>query len=123
MNIQHNLQAKKEAFLEVLEKHLGIISQATKKMDIDRTTPYKWMRDDPEFAEKVQEIQNLVLDFTESKLYELIRDGNPTAIIFMLKTKGKDRGYIERREITGMNGQALDVKIEVVNKLENQTEE
>lgn len=118
MNIQHNLQAKKDAFLEVLEKHLGIISQATKKMDIDRTTPYKWMRDDPEFAEKVQEIQNLVLDFTESKLYELIRDGNPTAIIFMLKTKGKDRGYIERREITGMNGQALDVKIEVVNKLE-----
>jgi len=118
MNIQQNLQSKKEAFLEVLEKHLGIISQATKKLNMDRTTPYKWMRDDPEFADKVQEIQNIVLDFTESKLYELIRDGNPTAIIFMLKTKGKDRGYTERKEITGMNGKALDINIEVINKLE-----
>jgi hypothetical protein len=36
----------------------------------------------------------------------------------MLKTKGKDRGYIERKEITGMNGKALDINIEVINKLE-----
>ncbi|MFZ9302869.1 MAG: hypothetical protein ACO239_05830 [Sediminibacterium sp.] len=118
MNIQQNQQDKKEIFLEVLEKHLGIVSQATKKLNIDRSTPYKWMREDPDFAEKVHEIQNLVLDFTESKLYELIRDGNPTAIIFMLKTKGKDRGYVERKEITGMNGKSLDVNIEVINKLE-----
>lgn len=116
--LQKQQEDRKEAFLKILEGQLGIISQAAKKMDLDRTTPYRWMKEDIAFAEKVHEIQNLVLDFTESKLLELIRDGNPTAIIFMLKTKGKDRGYIERREITGMNGQALDVKIEVVNKLE-----
>ena len=116
--LQKQQEDRKEAFLKILEGQLGIISQAAKKMDLDRTTPYRWMKEDITFAEKVHEIQNLVLDFTESKLLELIRDGNPTAIIFMLKTKGKDRGYIERREITGMNGQALDVKIEVINKLE-----
>ena len=35
-----------------------------------------------------------------SKLTEAINDGNLTAIIFHLKTKGKSRGYIEGQEIT-----------------------
>ena len=35
----------------------------------------------------------------ESHLHKLIRDGNPAATIFFLKTKGKNRGYVERQEI------------------------
>ncbi len=39
------------------------------------------------------------LDFMESRLLKAIDKGNVTAIIFYLKTKGKDRGYIEPQEI------------------------
>jgi hypothetical protein len=39
------------------------------------------------------------LDFLESKLVEQINGGNTTSIIFALKTKGKNRGYVERQEI------------------------
>ena len=105
---------KKEQFLEVLEKKMGIVSQATKAMGIDRTTPYRWMREDDDFKDKVGEIQNVVLDFAEGRLYELVQEKNPTAVIFLLKTKGKGRGYVERTEITGMDGNSLDVRIEVV---------
>jgi hypothetical protein len=105
---------KKEQFLEALEKKMGIVSQATKALGIDRTTPYRWMREDDEFKEKVEEIQNVVLDFAEGRLYELVQEKNPTAVIFLLKTKGKSRGYVERTEITGMDGNSLDVRIEVV---------
>jgi hypothetical protein len=105
---------KKEQFLEVLEKKMGIVSQATKAMGLDRTTPYRWMREDEDFKDAVSEVQNVVLDFAEGKLYELVQDKNPTAVIFLLKTKGKNRGYIERTEITGMDGGGLDVRIEVV---------
>jgi hypothetical protein len=105
---------KKEQFLEALEKKMGIVSQATKALGIDRTTPYRWMREDDDFKDKVEEIQNVVLDFAEGRLYELVQEKNPTAVIFLLKTKGKGRGYVERTEITGMDGNSLDVRIEVV---------
>lgn len=109
---------KKEQFLEILEKKMGIISQATKAMGIDRTTPYRWMREDEDFKDRVDEVQNVVLDFAEGRLYELVQDKNPTAVIFLLKTKGKNRGYVERTEITGMDGNGLDVRIEVIRNEE-----
>ena len=39
------------------------------------------------------------MDFTESALRKLIKKGNVIATIFKLKTKGKDRGYIEKQEV------------------------
>ena len=66
----------------------------------------------------MEEIQNLVLDFAESKLYELVKEGNPVATIFLLKTKGKSRGYVEKQiqEITGPDGKDIDINIEVIHR-------
>lgn len=48
-------------------------------------------------------------DIAEGKLWGLINDGNITAIIFYLKTQAKDRGYVERIEQTGLDGQAIPI--------------
>jgi len=90
---------KKEAMLEALEKSLGIVSTACKMVDVGRTTHYQWMKEDEEYKSAVNSIQDGVLDFAESHLYKLVKEGNPAATIFFLKTKGKKRGYIERQEI------------------------
>ena len=63
------------------------------------TTFYERLEKDSDFKKVVDDIKNVALDYAESKLYELIKDGNVTATIFYLKTKGKKRGYIERQEI------------------------
>ena len=89
----------KKAMLEALEKSLGIVSTAAKVAGIDRSTHYAWMKADPEYKKAVDSIQDSVLDFAESHLYKLVKEGNPAATIFFLKTKGKKRGYIERQEI------------------------
>ena len=90
---------KKTAMLEALEKSLGIVSTACKMVDISRQTHYAWLKADEEYKSAVNSIQDSVLDFAESHLYKLVKDGNPAATIFFLKTKGKKRGYIERQEI------------------------
>jgi len=90
---------KKAAMLEALEKSLGIVSTACKMVDISRQTHYTWMKSDEEYKKAVHAIEESVLDFAESHLYKLVKEGNPAATIFMLKTRGKKRGYIERQEI------------------------
>lgn len=90
---------KKEAMLEALDKSLGIVSTAAKMVGIDRSTHYAWMKSDKDYKKAVDSIQDGVLDFAESHLYKLVKEGNPAATIFLLKTRGKTRGYIERQEI------------------------
>jgi hypothetical protein len=82
-----------------LEKSLGVVSTACKAVDISRQTHYRWMREDDEYKTAVEELSEVAVDFAESHLHKLIRDGNPAATIFFLKTKGKSRGYVERQEI------------------------
>ena len=90
---------KKRAMLEALERALGIVTTACSAVGINRSTHYQWMKDDPEYKQAVKDIDNRTLDFAESHLHKLIKEGNPAATIFFLKTKGKGRGYVERQEI------------------------
>lgn len=84
--------------IEALEKSLGIVTTACKSVGINRSTHYDWMRDDEEYKKAVIGIEDIALDFAESKLHKSIEKGSDTATIFFLKTKGKKRGYIERNE-------------------------
>ena len=97
MNIQN--PTLKKAMLEALEKSLGVVTTACKQVGINRSTHYDWLKNDEEYASQVKALENIVLDFAESQLHKQILDGNTTATIFLLKTKGKSRGYIERQEV------------------------
>jgi len=45
----------------------------------------------------------------ETELYRAIRDGKDWAVKYILSTKGKSRGYVERQEVTGADGGAIIV--------------
>lgn len=89
----------KKAMIEALEKSLGIVTTACKKVGIARDTHYRWYKEDEEYKRKVDDLSDVVLDFAESQLHVQIQNGNTASTIFFLKTKGKVRGYIEKREI------------------------
>lgn len=110
---------KKESLLKSLEQSLGVVTVACKKADIPRSTYYKWLNNDEVFAKQVRDIENVALDFAESQLHTQIGDGNTSATIFYLKTKGKKRGYIERQEITGADGMPTNFQIEIIDKTED----
>jgi len=92
------MDAQKKAMIQALEKSLGIVTSACKVVGIARQTHYNWMEDE-EYKAAVEELGDVALDFAESKLHKLIDSGNPAATIFYLKTKGKERGYVERQDI------------------------
>jgi hypothetical protein len=102
---------KKRAMIEALEKSLGIVTSACKSVEISRETHYRWMRDDDEYRAKVEGINDMTLDFAESQLHKQIKDGNSTATIFFLKTKGKGRGYVERQEIHNTGDNLFNIQI------------
>jgi len=109
---------KKNAMLEALKKSLGIVTKAVEMVGIDRQTHYNWLKDDPEYKKSVEALDDVVLDFAESKLHQSINNGSDTATIFFLKTKGKKRGYIEKSEITQTN---LNVEVqEVTEEMQNE---
>jgi len=106
------MQHKKKALIEALEKTLGVVTDACELVNINRCTYYRYYNEDNEFKEIVDSIQDIALDFAESKLNEQIDVGNVTAIIFYLKTKGKKRGYIEKSEIEHSGNAFENVTIE-----------
>ena len=91
-------ERKKKKFLEALREGRGIITYACQKIGISRKTYYDWYQNDIEFKMLADEVNNTTIDVVESKLLSAINEGNLTAIIFYLKTKGKKRGYVERTE-------------------------
>ncbi|QDP55029.1 MAG: hypothetical protein Unbinned96contig1002_39 [Prokaryotic dsDNA virus sp.] len=94
----------KKSLIEALEKSLGVVTTACKIVDCNRSTFYKYYNNDSKFKAAVDELQDMTLDFVESQLHKQIKNGNTTATIFYLKTKGKKRGFVERQEIQ-MNGE------------------
>jgi hypothetical protein len=95
---QTNTDIQKRRMLDALEKSLGIVTTACKSAGIHRSTHYEWLIKDENYKSEVESTSEITLDFAESQLHKQINEGNTSATIFFLKTKGKKRGYVERQE-------------------------
>lgn len=93
-----SLNKKEKMYLDILRKSLGVISSACKSANVCRRWHYQRIEKNPAFKEEVENIMEETIDFVESKLYSNINNGMETSIIFYLKTKAKNRGYVERVE-------------------------
>lgn len=93
------LRGRKKAMFEALCSTLGNVTRAAKKVGLDRSTHYAWLKDDPNYVAWIDEVSERQVDFYEEALNDLIEKRHPTAVIFALKTKGKHRGYVEKQEV------------------------
>ena len=107
---------KKKMLLESLENSLGIVSTACSKSNISRSSFYKWYKEDEDFRKKVDEIDNVKLDFVESQLFKNIQKEKERSIIFYLQHKGHKRGYIQQQNInlTSNDEEIKKIEIEIV---------
>lgn len=111
--IDERVAQEKEDLLKALANTSGIVASACKQANISRMTYYRWYNEDPDFKEKADDIKELQKDFAESLILKKMKEGDTTMLIFYAKTQMKDRGYIERKEITGKDGEALIASKEI----------
>lgn len=117
-SVEKRKEKGKKELLQKLNENSGIVASACKAAGISRYTFYEWCKTDPDFAEKVEDIKELQKDFCEALILKKMREGDTTMIIFYAKTKMKDRGYVERQEVTGADGKPLQTAQNIdINKL------
>lgn len=86
---------KKAQVIASLKGSLGILSPALAGAKVTNKMHCEWMRKDPKYAEAVNEIAEVALDYVETQHYRNIKNGDVASTIFHLKTKGRHRGYSE----------------------------
>jgi hypothetical protein len=104
-----------EKMIAALEKSNGYVSAACHELGCSRKHFYSKLKGFPTVQDALAEIREKRTDYVESKMMKLIDELNPTMIIFYLKTQAKDRGYVERQEITGKDGDKLTFNVTVTD--------
>ena len=89
------LQNRKALFVEEMVRSFWTVTTACKKLGIWRSRHYKWMDTDPEYKRAITTIKEITVDFAEAALFWHMQEYYQP-VIFFLKTRGRDRGYIEK---------------------------
>ena len=92
-----------------LRESKGAVSIAAKRLGIDRTTIYNYIKRWPEAAAVLEEVRDEVCDIAELKLYAMINNEDHKdqlkAIQYQLDTHGRRRGWgapiITQVEVSG----------------------
>lgn len=93
------LTKKQKKFIEIYAgPGLCNISATCEKVKMSRRNFYYWKENNAKFREAIEDAEESNIDMAESKLKHAILNGDMTATIFFLKTKGKKRGYVEQIE-------------------------
>jgi len=87
----------------------GMITIAASRLNCSPDAIYSYVKRYPTVAAALKHEREKVTDMAELSLYKKIQEGEAWAICFYLKTQGKDRGYVERREVAGPGGGTIQV--------------
>jgi Bacterial regulatory protein, Fis family len=100
-----------EQMIDALAESMGMISPAARKLGCSRHTIRRYLAEYPEIAEAIEDANEEVNDIAELQLLDAIKRGEAWAICFRLKTKAKNRGYVEKAEIGGTGGGPVAIKL------------
>lgn len=93
----------------------GIISNVARKLKCDWITARRYLQkmgwEDVEAAFAAE--KEAITDTAEIKLVSQIKSGEPWAVKFWLTTIGKDRGFTERKEVTGAEGAPIEFTLDI----------
>ena len=96
-----------------LEETKGMTYLAAKRLGCSHVTVTRYCHKHPAVQAAKDAERGVMIDEAELRLWAAVQAGQPWAIAFCLKTLGRNRGYIERVEQTGADGQPLALTITI----------
>lgn len=100
--------------IDAIKDSGGNMSIVAKRLGCDRSTVARYAQRYVTIREALQQADEAVTDLAESKAIKLINEEYWPAIMHRLNTKGKARGYSERKELTGADGGPQEIVFKVV---------
>lgn len=102
---------KLSQIVKALDQSAGIVTLAAQKLKITPQALRRYLRQFPELQEARDEATERNLDLAESNVVRGLQQNDKTYTIFYLKTKGKERGWVERQESTGAGGGPVQTEV------------
>jgi hypothetical protein len=96
-------------FLKAFEDTCGNVSASCEYAGISRQTFYRWKnshsRVNVQFQKRLELLKpcSRLVDLAEANLMQRVAAGDTQAILYVLKTKGRDRGWAERHNSNSTN--------------------
>src|SRR5215216_4811737 len=109
------LRENPEAVAEAVRENRGLLSHAARQLGVHRNSLARLRDEDERVRELVEEAQEALVDELEDIAFDraLRGGGNQQLLMFLLKTKGKVRGYVEaarEREAINLSNLRIDVR-------------
>jgi len=93
----------KPAIIKAIRNSYGNITIIAERLGCERMTIYNWLQKDEEIAQMIKDEREKIVDLAESKLVSKVEEGSETMIALVLKTLGRERGYVEKQNIVNEN--------------------
>ena len=97
-----------------LREFSGNYAAVGRALGVTRAAISLYVKNRPALKAVAEECRETFLDNIESAIYKEALNGNVTAQIFILKTLGKDRGYIEHQKIELALAREIDAFLDLL---------
>ena len=98
-----------EVMALVEEKH-GNVASIARYLKVGRGVIYNRINGSAQLRDALKSARETMLDNVESSLYSQALNGNTTAMIFFLKTQGRDRGYQDKVDVEHSGDMVIQVR-------------
>ena len=96
---------------DALNETRGMVFLAAKKLGCSDDTIYNYAKRYKAVGDALRQQRGQFVDMAELKLWNAVNEGESWAVQFALRTLGKERGYVERQEVTGKDGAEIIFRI------------
>lgn len=95
----------------LLEQNKGNVAAVARQFGVSRGTICNRIKESATLQRVLVDARESMIDNAESMLYKKVLEGSTVELLFFLKTQGRNRGYVERQEVTGKDSGPVEMKV------------